>query len=181
MSVSQGYPASTLAKVLDLSERRIRQLAQSKVIPKGEKGLYDLVGCVHGYIHYLRDKLAKAENSTENESLNVERKRLLKAQADMAECEFQEKRGELIAFSAVTYLLQEVGAIYTSSIDAIPGRFAQELVNISNPAVMKSKLFDECRRIRNSTSDQLQRWSEDFARRAKLEPTAESSKATHTE
>lgn len=45
---------SVLARLLDLTNRRIQQLATEDVIPKPVGGFYDLARCVTGYIHFLR-------------------------------------------------------------------------------------------------------------------------------
>jgi hypothetical protein len=47
---------AVIAKLLDLSERRIQQLGREGVIPKPERGQYDLVGAVRGYVNYLREQ-----------------------------------------------------------------------------------------------------------------------------
>ena len=48
-------PIGVIAKLLDLSERRVQQLSREGVIPKAERGQYDLIGSVRGYVRYLRD------------------------------------------------------------------------------------------------------------------------------
>jgi hypothetical protein len=47
------YKVAVIARFLNLTERRVQQLARDGIIPKPEKGKYDLVGCVQGYIGYL--------------------------------------------------------------------------------------------------------------------------------
>jgi len=37
-------PIGVIAKLLDLSERRVQQLSREGVIPKAERGQYDLIG-----------------------------------------------------------------------------------------------------------------------------------------
>lgn len=44
------YKVAVIARFLNLTERRVQQLARDGIIPKPEKGKYDLVGCVQGYI-----------------------------------------------------------------------------------------------------------------------------------
>lgn len=51
-----SYPVATIAKLFNLTERRVQQLAKEGVIPKPEKGKYDLIGCVRGYIAYLQER-----------------------------------------------------------------------------------------------------------------------------
>ena len=41
-------PIGVIAKLLDLSERRVQQLSREGVIPKAERGQYDLIGSVRG-------------------------------------------------------------------------------------------------------------------------------------
>jgi len=43
-------PIGVIAKLLDLSERRVQQLSREGVIPKAERGQYDLIGSVRGYV-----------------------------------------------------------------------------------------------------------------------------------
>ena len=45
----------TIAKLLDLSERRVQQLSREGVIP-AERGRGGTRAAVRGYIHYLRDR-----------------------------------------------------------------------------------------------------------------------------
>ena len=66
-----------------MSERRIQQLSREGVIPKAERGQYDLVGAVRGYVGYLRDLAVKAQAGAPD--FGAERARLIKAKADLAE------------------------------------------------------------------------------------------------
>lgn len=44
---------AVLAKLLDLTERRIQQLAKQGIISKTDRGKYDLLTCVREYVRYL--------------------------------------------------------------------------------------------------------------------------------
>ena len=159
---SPAYPAATFAKLFDLSERRIQQLAKDGIIPKPVAGKYALVGVVRRYVKYLQTRAQGRPEATYTDPTDIrcERKRLIKAQADNAECEHQIKRGELVALAVVEELLNEVAVLYGASLDALPGRLAQELAGLSEPSLIKNKLFDECRQIRNLTAQHLERWAE---------------------
>ena len=78
-----SYPVSTISKLFGISERRVQQLAQDGIIPKPEKNQYELVGSVRSYINYLQQRAFGKGVGTQDTF--VERARLLKAQADMAE------------------------------------------------------------------------------------------------
>jgi hypothetical protein len=58
---STTQPIGVIARLLDLSERRVQQLSREGVIPKAERGQYDLIGSVRGYVRYLRDHALKAQ------------------------------------------------------------------------------------------------------------------------
>src|SRR3970282_753223 len=53
---AQTYPVAVISKLLDLTPRRVQHLANEGVIPRAEKGRYELVPAVRGYIRYLRDR-----------------------------------------------------------------------------------------------------------------------------
>ena len=74
-----AYPVSTIAKLFNLTERRVQQLASDGVIPKADRGKYDLVACVRGYIGFLQDRAFGKE--VIHADAHQERARLLRAQA----------------------------------------------------------------------------------------------------
>ena len=91
------YPLSTICKLLDLSERRIQQLAREGVIPKSERGRYELVPAVQGYIHYLRDRSLYVGVV----SIDIARQRKTAAEAEMAEIELAKARAEVVSIEDV--------------------------------------------------------------------------------
>ena len=48
------YPKETVAAVLNISERRLEQLAQKKIVPKAGRGVFDLGPTVSAYVRYLQ-------------------------------------------------------------------------------------------------------------------------------
>ena len=46
--MATSFNIEAISKLLKLSERRIQQLAKDNIIPKAERGKYDLVSSVHG-------------------------------------------------------------------------------------------------------------------------------------
>jgi phage terminase Nu1 subunit (DNA packaging protein) len=92
---SATYPIGVIAKLLDLSERRVRQLTGEGVIPKAERGRYELVPAVRGYIRYLRDRAMGRDGGAVPE-ISTERARLVKLRADAMEMENARTRGEYL-------------------------------------------------------------------------------------
>ena len=91
--MASSFNIQAIAKLLKLSERRIQQLAKEGVIPKAERGKYDLVNSVHGYIDYLK---AKAGGEFTAEEVLKNKNKLLKAKAELAEIDKMKASGELI-------------------------------------------------------------------------------------
>ena len=96
---TNAQPIGVIARLLDLSERRVQQLSRDGVIPKAERDQYDLVGAVRGYVAYLRDLAVRAQAGAPD--FGLERARLIKAKADIAEMEASGRRGDLLQAEAV--------------------------------------------------------------------------------
>ncbi len=96
------YPASTLAKLFDLSERRIRQLAQQSIIPSKEDGKYDLVKTVQGYMRYLQAQAAGQGITTD--AIHAQKLRRIKAMADEKELNVQLQSGQIVPTQTVIEL-----------------------------------------------------------------------------
>ena len=48
------YSKKVIAELFNLTERRVEQLAQKKIIPKVGRGMFDLGPTVQAYIRYLQ-------------------------------------------------------------------------------------------------------------------------------
>lgn len=121
---SATQPIGVIAKLLDLSERRVQQLSREGVIPKATRGQYDLVGSVRGYVRYLRDQAVAAQARAPDYA--VERARLIRAQADLSEMEAQEKRRSLIAADQIEAAWIAVLALLRTRLLALPDRLAPQ-------------------------------------------------------
>jgi phage terminase Nu1 subunit (DNA packaging protein) len=119
---TNAQPIAVIARLLDLSERRIQQLSREGVIPKAERGQYDLVAAVRGYVAYLRDLAVKAQAGAPD--FGAERARLIKAKADLAEMEADGRRGDLLPAEAVEAAWTSVLARLRSRLLVLPDRLA---------------------------------------------------------
>lgn len=113
---------AVIAKLLDLSERRVQQLGREGVIPKPERGQYDLVGAVRGYVRFLREQAARNAGGTAD--FGTERVRLIKAKADLAEMEAAVMRGDLVQAEAVEQAWTSVLALLKQRLLVLPDRIA---------------------------------------------------------
>ena len=121
---STTQPIGVISRLLDLSERRIQQLSREGVIPKAERGQYDLIGSVRGYVRYLRDQALKAQAGAPDYA--AERARFIRARADLAEMEAEEKRRSLIAAEQIEAAWIAVLALLRTRLLALPDRLAPQ-------------------------------------------------------
>lgn len=115
-------PIAVIARLLDLTERRVQQLGREGVIPRSERGRYDLVGAVRGYVRYLREQAARAHEGAAD--FGAERARLVKAKADLAEMEAAQRRGDLLPADRVEDAWTAVLARLRSRLLVLPDRLA---------------------------------------------------------
>ncbi len=132
---SPSQPIGVIAKLLDLSERRVQQLSREGVIPKATRGQYDLIGSVRGYVRYLRDQAAKAQAGAPDYA--AERARFIRARADIAEMEAEEKRGAVIAAEEVEAAWIAVLALLRTRLLALPDRLAPQVQGAATPAAVR--------------------------------------------
>ena len=129
-----------VAKFLNITARRVQQLASEGVIPKGERGKYHLVGSIRGYIKYLQDR---AEGrSAEGSQLQDERTRLARLQSEEIELRLAEKRGLLVPADQVEPLWSGMVTAAKSFLRAEVNRLAQ-LLQHTDGAEAKRDLLSE--------------------------------------
>lgn len=121
---SATQPIGVIARLLDLSERRVQQLSREGVIPKAERGHYDLIGSVRGYVRYLREQALKAQAGAPDYA--AERARFIRARADLSEMEAEEKRRSLIAADEIEAAWIAVLALLRTRLLALPDRLAPQ-------------------------------------------------------
>jgi phage terminase Nu1 subunit (DNA packaging protein) len=146
MSVTAAYPATTaeaIAGLLNLTPRWVRQLAKEGVIPKPERGKYDLTGAVQGYVKYLQ---ARADGrGVEGQDAHTERVRLVRARARRAELEADALEGTLLLENDVVFAWQQIISAFRARTLAIPSRLAPQLVMIHDRKTIQAILTQEVR------------------------------------
>jgi phage terminase Nu1 subunit (DNA packaging protein) len=116
-------PVEAVAALFNLSARRIQQLAKEGVIPKAERGQYNLAGSVRGYIAFLQKSIDAAKAKSAQPvivDLQRERARKTAAEAELAELEVAKARGEWVAVSEFRQALQNVLEKEMARLRALP-------------------------------------------------------------
>ncbi|MEP1637286.1 terminase small subunit, Nu1 [Ascidiaceihabitans sp.] len=139
------YPVKTIAKLLRLTERRVQQLSKEGVIPKAERGRYELAPAVQGYIGYLQDRVAPKPDDGGGIDYHVEKARKTKAEADIAEMEAAKMRGDLVDAvemkQAMDLVISEVRAkLLNNAPTRIAARAKSENKEASIKAIAKEEI-----------------------------------------
>ena len=134
------YKVAVIARFLNLTERRVQQLARDGIIPKPEKGKYDLVGCVQGYIGYLQARAFGKDTGTVD--MYAERGRLLRLQADRAQMELDMMRARLISADEAEELWASLLATFRARMLAVPTRAAHLVLHLKEFIAIEQQLRD---------------------------------------
>lgn len=157
-----------LAHLLALTDRQVRNLAAAGVLRRAGVGRkqFDAFDCVPRYLRHSRQGGGSSADIAEA------RLRLIEAQRREIEQRTRRADKQLIEIDLVASGFAAAMVTVGSQLDGLAGRMAGELAGINDPAVMKARLFDECRRIRNAAADQLEALASDQAGREGAESTA---------
>jgi phage terminase Nu1 subunit (DNA packaging protein) len=146
------YPVGTIAKLLNLTERRIQQLVKENILPQPVSKKYDLIGCVRGYVKYLQDKVSGTRTDDSNLDVHKERARLIKAQADKAELEVAILQKRLIP-------AEEAELAFTNNVMkcrlrllGLPTRMASDIAPLDDVTLIEEKLKNVIREALNELS-----------------------------
>ena len=134
---AQTYPLDTISKLLDLTPQRVNQLVNQGVIPRAERGRYELVPVVRAYIHFLRDR--RIQGDVHGDDYTTYRTRLTKARAEMAEKENAQLDSKLIPADDAKDAWTAMVANARSRLLSIPNKIA--------PLVCAAETINEAREI----------------------------------
>lgn len=114
-----------VSKFLNITPRRVQQLAGEGVIPKGARGKYHLVGSIRGYIKYLQDRVEN--RSTGGGDMHEERMRLTRLQSDELELRLIERKGQLVNVAQLETELQSMVVAFRTELQARDDKLKDDL------------------------------------------------------
>ena len=140
-----------IAAWLDISERRVRQLRDEKVITEIRPGLYDLKTVNHQYINYLRKNNPESESAID---YNAERAKLVRAKREAQELELQLRRNEVHTTEDVEQVMTDTLVRFKTRLMAIPAKLS--------PILSKKKDQTEIFKLLKSAIDEVLEELSDF-------------------
>lgn len=142
MADAATHPVSAIARLLMLTERRVQQLTKDGVIPKSERGRYELAPAVQGYIRFLQDRNLKIDGNQVID-FNAERARKVKAEADIAEIDAAKARGEVADLADVQRSVEQCFAEIRANLRNIPSRISAQLIGEQTETQIKKVILSE--------------------------------------
>lgn len=122
-----GVAVDVVAGLFGLTPRRIQQLAKEGVLPKAERGRYNLAACVRSYVAHLQAKLQEAQNRQVGErsaGLAEDKALKVRAERELAELRVQRERSMVVPVADVAADREREYAAFSATLDAIPSREA---------------------------------------------------------
>lgn len=134
------HPVGTIAKLLMMTPRRVQQLTADGVIPRTERGRYELAPAVQGYIKYLQDRAITGNGDIDYAS---EKSRLTRAQADLAEIDVARARGDVVGADQLARNLTNLFTEIRTNLRNIPGRVSSSVLGLTDERKLKTLLLAE--------------------------------------
>jgi phage terminase Nu1 subunit (DNA packaging protein) len=133
-----------LARLLDVQPKSIADLTH-KGMPREALNKYDVGRCFAWYVRYLHGQLhRRGISETERDDFRLERHRLMKITADLAELDLHERRGKIIPILVYEQLLIGWAVTIRQRVLALPARLASMLVGMERRAIQDA-IDRECR------------------------------------
>lgn len=147
------YTRKAIAQVLELSEKRIKQLTEDGTIEEFSPGHYKLWPTAKSYIAYLRSQIADDDSASD---YNTEKARLTRLKREEAELDLQLRRNELHRASDVEFIMTNMLMAFRAKLDTMPYKVLPSIMNIPEGADKMEVILDI---LKKSASEALNEFS----------------------
>lgn len=174
----ETFPVGAVARLLDLTPRRVQQLVDEGVIPKTDRGRYELVPVVRAYVQYLR----QAGGGTA--TAKSEHARLMRERADHQALKNAALRAELLPAAEVVAGWQAAISRARALLLGIPIGAASTLVMLATgrePQDAERAIREELIRLIDGALSELQNTKLDEAEDDGSQPADEGGAGAGSE
>lgn len=144
------YSAKIVAKYLDISEKRVKQLSDENIIKEFKPGLYDLQAAINSYVNYLRKDNPSGD---EDINYNVERAKLVKVKRENEELDLMIRKKDLHKTEEIEQVMVVMLLRFKSRLMSMPSKLSPVLAKKTDKAeifkVMKSNIDDALNELSN--------------------------------
>jgi len=142
------HTVETIAKVLELTPRRVYHLADSGHIPKPDKGNLPLIPCVQGYIRYLRAQKKQVivdDSDTGTLVYAEENARLTREKRIEKELKNAESAGLLVKIDDARLEMAALAKMVVNTLETLPDILEREAGMTPEQIEKAGKIIDATR------------------------------------
>ncbi|MCM1217515.1 MAG: hypothetical protein NC331_13885 [Lachnospiraceae bacterium] len=144
------FDKNAVARHLDLTPKRVKQLTDKGILKEYRPGLYELGQARVDYIRYLRNQNPETEESIDYQT---ERAKLVRAKRKNEEMELAVKSGELHRAEDIERVMSAMLINFKARLMAIPAEQAPKLAGIKEPDKISRIIMGEVRKALLELSD----------------------------
>lgn len=131
------------AQALNITVRRVNQLAKEGVLPREGRGDYNLGKCMAAYIRYLQAALAKKATMDEDgnvSSLQGSRQALIQVQIERERFELEREKKLHIPIATHEFIISDLIQETKARVRAVGSRISQDLVGETSRLMIQAKI-----------------------------------------
>ncbi len=146
-----------LTEFIPVSLRRIQQLTKTGILHQIKPGYYNLVTSIQSYANYLR-RYIKDREAQSPATLNAERIRLVSAQADKVQAEYEQLCREWIPLETAERLYKDLDDMLSTILFTLPKRGALAIQGLTDPAHVKAALQEVSRAVQTEMAEKVEQY-----------------------
>lgn len=147
--------SATLEKIIGVSDRRIRQLAEEGIIIRAAKGRYKLMDSILNFILKLKVEIEMKGGTSPDGEIDLEEERALheKVKRHISELKLQTMKGELHKSEDVEHVMTDMLVSIKTKLLSMPTKLAPILVSRNDIDFVRSTINREVLDTLNELKD----------------------------
>lgn len=147
--------SATLEKILQVSDRRIRQLAEENIIVRVSKGRYRLMESISNYILTLKVSMEAGNSQSVDVELNLDEEKAIheRVKRHISELKLKTMQGELHKSEDVERVMTDMLVSIKSKLLSMPSKLAPMLVARNDIDFIKRTINSEVLEVLNELKD----------------------------
>ena len=145
---------TVLGQIFDVTDRRIRQMAEEGVVVRVAKGRYNLVESVKNYILSLKLAVDSANGENPDGELNIDEEKALheRVKRHISELKLQTMKGELHKAADVEKVMTDMLTSFKTRVLSVPSKVAPVLED-RDAGYIRERLTSEMTEVLNELKD----------------------------
>ena len=147
--------SATLEKILQVSDRRIRQLAEENIIVRVSKGRYRLMESISNYILTLKVSMEAGNSQSVDGELNLDEEKAIheRVKRHISELKLKTMQGELHKSEDVERVMTDMLISIKSKLLSMPSKLAPMLVARNDIDFIKRTINSDVLEVLNELKD----------------------------